>query len=282
MLRRRRYLRWAMMFVAAIPLSCADAASPVIGPAQVDPAFNEGGGVARITFTGAPTVVESDLAVLGVIPTPPPLVRGDELASNSAEDTEKRVFFIPGGGVAEVVAERPYVRAINPLHPAPYQPLPGPDPVAEDYTEIGPFRVSVQLDSVRYPVGSAYWLLPRYSVTNTADTSAVLRGFSHIPPDLRDHDVCNQNFAVGTSVERFLTTESGQTLQGDPGSSINQAWYPVTLNLMASETYACTSQEMLAVGDLGYPAPVASYRVGIRIALDPAPGELELWVRIED
>lgn len=271
----------AIVLIAALSWSCTDAASPVMDTAALDPAFNEGGGVARITFTGPASAVESDLAELGVIRTPPPLVRGDELAGNSGAESMAEVFFVPGDGVPDVVASRSHVLAIEPLHPAPYEPLSGPDPVSRGSAEVGPFRVEVRLDSVRYAAGSAYWITPRYTVTNTADTTATLRGFSHIPPDLREDPVCRDDFAVGTRVERYLSPGSSQTIQGDPAST-DHASYPVVLTLGAGQTYACAAQEMLAVGDLGYPAPVASYRVAVRIAFEPAHDELELWVRIQE
>jgi hypothetical protein len=158
----------------AVANGCSDpvAPSPSYGMPERDGAadlsgvtldFRTWGGAAAIYLTGEPSdSALADLQALGVAPINFPASPHSHWVYGG----------IPGEDVTALVADRPYVTAIDPLHDPPYGPVDGPSPVAADSALHPGLEVRASLNLGSVAPGETVDLT--VSLTNPADTVAVI------------------------------------------------------------------------------------------------------------
>lgn len=237
MQRREPMARVLLLLLASAALAgCTDPAAPSPsygmptrdGPpdlSEVTADFRTWGGAAMILLTAQPSdSVLSDLQALGV----------HHISDPGFNNFHWIYGGIPGEDVTAVVAGRPYVTGVTPLHDPPYGPVPGPAPVGVDSALLPELELRASLDRVHVAPGESVELT--VWLRNPADTAAVITyghscdfvlgparvladgGAVSIPVDGADygcHDtIWSDTIEAGASQERVRTVTAA--IQGIP------------------------------------------------------------------
>lgn len=174
-MKRREPVARVLLLLASVALAgCSDPAAPAPsygmpmrdGPpdlSEVTADFRAWGGAAMILLTGEPSdSALSDLQALGV----------HHMTDPGFDNFHWIYGGIPGEDVTAVVAGRPYVTGVTPLHDPPYGPVSGPEPVGADSALLPDLELRASLDRVTVAPGERVELTVR--LRNPADTAAVI------------------------------------------------------------------------------------------------------------
>lgn len=202
---------------------------------EVTPGFREWGGAAMILTTAlASDSALADLRALGVDPINDPRLPNLTWVYGG----------IPGDDATALVADRPYVTGIIPLHGPPYSPGGGPVPVAADSARVGEVAIRASLDRTTVPVGGSVVLTT--TMVNRADT-AIIVGHSN-------------GCLVRLEAVRVLddASEVPMLLDGTGHGCTDAIWIDT---LDASETQGGPTE--VGATTRGIPVPAGTYRVRV-------------------